>query len=71
MAKHLLKQAVIICAIGNSYQLCLFSVSISQINSRNGALMKQQNYDKNKEQYFSHLSRTKGMCKTIETCSSQ
>lgn len=52
MAKHLLMQAVIICAIGNSYQLCLFSVSISQISSQNGALMKQQYYDKNKELYF-------------------
>lgn len=55
-AKHLLMQAVIICATGNSYQLYLFSVSISQISSQNGALMKQQYYDKNKELCLSCLS---------------
>lgn len=51
MAKHLLLQAVIICAIGISYQLCLFPVSISQISSQNGALMKQQYYNENMELY--------------------
>lgn len=52
MAKHLLVQAVIIYAVGNSYQLCLFSVSISQISSQNGALMKKQYYGKTKELGF-------------------
>lgn len=44
MAKYLLIQAIIIYAIRNGCQFCLFSVSSLQISTQNGVLMSHQYY---------------------------